>query len=361
MKLSSLLSSLTKKRSTKAKDRAPSFRRRFMLEALEDRRVLATFIVTNTGDSDLPNSGSLRSAIMAANQSINIPDTIEFNIPGAGVHTISPLAQLPIISDPLVINGYTQGKAKRNDNGPGLGDNAIIQIELDGSNISAPYVLAPFAVGLIVSAGNSTIQGLAINRFDGFGIWLNTNGGNNITGNFVGTDPTGSVAKGDMAGGLYLSFDSADNIIGGLSDEARNVVSGADSVGIQIEGSNRTIIEGNFIGTDATGTKALSTATNFRSGVIDLGSNTIGGTSASARNIISGNNGKGVEVAFSINTTVQGNYIGTDVTGKLAVANVEGYAGFPAVGATSHLQETSSLGTLTSACIYTAPLLKVIS
>ncbi len=338
MKLSSLLSSLTKKRSTKANDRTPSFRRRFMLEALEERRVLATLIVTNTGDSDLPNSGSLRSAILAANQSINILDTIEFKIDGPGVHTISPLAELPIISDPVVINGYTQAGAMKNTNGPGLGDNAVLQIELDGSNISAPYVLAPFAVGLIVSAGNSTIQGLAINRFDGFGIWLKTNGGNNITGNFIGTDSSGAVAKGNTLGGLYLNFDSADNTIGGLSEGSRNIISGNDRTGIQIDFSNRTIIEGNFIGTDATGTKALSTASGFRSGIFDQGNSTrIGGTLDSARNIISGNNGKGVEVYLSINTTVQGNYIGTDVTGKIAVANVVGFSGFPAVSATSQV------------------------
>jgi CSLREA domain-containing protein len=67
--------------------------------------------VTNTTDS---GACSLREAILSANLSANVPDAINFNITGAGPHTISPLTPLPAITDPLVIDGYTQPGASLN-------------------------------------------------------------------------------------------------------------------------------------------------------------------------------------------------------------------------------------------------------
>src|SRR5262249_41039443 len=126
------------------------------LELLEDRRVPSTFTVTTTADDldggTLANPAgpdgtlSLREAITAANMSAG--STIAFNIPGTGVQTIVPIPPFPAITGPVVIDGATEGI-----NVPGAA------IELDGASAGGR------ADGLDVEAGNSTIRGLAINRF----------------------------------------------------------------------------------------------------------------------------------------------------------------------------------------------------
>jgi hypothetical protein len=297
------------------------------LERLEDRWVPSTFTVTNTLDDG--STGSLRWAITQANATANVggPDTIAFNIPGTGVQTISPTSQLPDITDPVIIDGYTQPGSSANTNGPGLGDNAVLQIELNGSQAGSA------SCGLHVIAGGSTIRGLAINRFSTNGIALATVGGNTISGNFIGTHPTGMIAEGNIQDGIIIgdySQSSNGNTVGGLTPDARNVISGNGDTGIHIEPANNNTIIGNFIGTDATGKTGLSAPSTFRSGVFIFASNnnTVGGTTASARNIISGNSGgigNGVEVSgLGTGNQVLGNYIGTDVTGESAVPNVIG-------------------------------------
>ena len=130
--------------------------------------------VTNTSDSA---PGSLRQAILDANAhanaNANTPDTISFAIPGSGLQTIIPLTALPAITDPVVIDGFTQTGSSANT--MAVGNNSVHLIELNGNG-------ANFA-GLTISAGNSTVRGLVINRFNGNGpanaINLLTNGGRN--------------------------------------------------------------------------------------------------------------------------------------------------------------------------------------
>src|SRR5271157_2244983 len=159
-------------------------------ELVEDRVLLATFTVTNNADS---GPGSLRQAIIDANATANPTsgaDTIDFNIPGPGVQTISPVSPLPSITVPVVINGYTQPGAKPNS--LANGDNAVLLIELNGANAPAG------TDGLLITAGGSTVEGLVINEFvkvadstsptgysGGHGIVLEMNGGNTIQGNFI--------------------------------------------------------------------------------------------------------------------------------------------------------------------------------
>jgi hypothetical protein len=166
--------------------------RQLQLETLEDRRLLATFPVENTSDSD---AGSLRWAIEQANQSPNVlePDVIAFNIPTGdvgydsttGAFTIQPLSALPDIIDPVIIDGYSQLDASPNTQA--VGDDAVLKIELDGS-------LAGSASGLVIAASSSTVRGLVINRFAGSGIDI-TGDDNVIVGNFIGTNVTGTVDK----------------------------------------------------------------------------------------------------------------------------------------------------------------------
>jgi hypothetical protein len=275
-------------------------------------------VVTNTNDS---GRGSLRAAIDCANLIPGL-DTIRFAIDGAGVHTITPQSELPAITDPVIIDGYTQPGSFANESGPGLGSDAVILIEIAG--ISLPAGLS----GLTILAGGSTVRGLAIYGFassqilSGNAIHIAGSGGNVIEGNFLGTNASGrSGAPGNFRG--ILIDGAPNNTIGGSTAAARNVISGNGHIGVDVfNDSESNLIAGNFVGVAADGVTALG---NTTAGVFlnSSGNNTIGGTAATFRNIISAN-GQGISIAGSSTSSgnlVQGNYIGTDVTGTLEVGN----------------------------------------
>jgi hypothetical protein len=281
----------------------------------------ATFTVTTTadnGDNGTPTPGSLRAAILASNASTGVPDLIDFDIPGSGLHTIIPPSALPTITDPVVIDGYADhgDGASENTNPVGQGLNTVLKIELNGTNAGVGVS------GLTLTGGNSTIRGLVINRFDNVGINLNS-ATNLVAGNFIGTNAAGTAALGN--GGQAVRVDSqSDNTIGGTTPAARNLISGNDE-GMEIRGTgaDRTIVRGNLIGTNAAGTGALGNVTNGVRIADGIG-NIVGGTASGARNVISANQGVGVTIRNSNATGsfVQGNYIGTDVTGAAALGNV---------------------------------------
>ena len=269
-----------------------------------------TFTVFNTNDG---GAGSLRQAIISANANPGV-DTINFNLP-AGVQTLTPGTPLPTITDPVIINGYSQFGSSQNTQADG--DNALLTIEIDGSNVD------PIDPCLTITAGSSTVQGLVINRCR-FGIRLSGAGGNVIQGNFFGTDPTGTIRRANFIS-VHVS-DSPNNTIGGNTPAARNLISGSNTgQGILIQSSLSTgnVIAGNFIGTTAAGTSAL----NNREGVFisDAGSNTIGGTIPGTRNLISGNTtGIFISLAGSTGNVIAGNFIGTDPAGTSALGNNSG-------------------------------------
>ncbi len=146
--------------------------------------------------------------------------------------------------------------------------------------------------------------------------------GNLVQGNFIGTDVTGTQSLGNTGNGILLSL-ASNNTIGGISAAARNIISGNAGGGIAIENlSVGNLVQGNFIGTDMTGTVARP---NLFGVYVESNNNTIGGTAAGAGNLISGhgNGGYGVQIIGS-NTVVQGNLIGTDITGTRALGNTRG-------------------------------------
>ena len=145
--------------------------------------------------------------------------------------------------------------------------------------------------------------------------------GNRIIGNFLGTDPSGTVAMGNNHG-VWMTFGPHDNTIGGDSEDERNIISGNKMTGITLWSAHSNRVIGNYIGTDVTGTKSLGSPRGMR---IDVGGsyNIIGGTTPGERNIFSGNS-IGIEISGRVETTgnrIIGNYIGLDATGQAAVGN----------------------------------------
>ena len=269
--------------------------------------VPVTFTVDTTADDATKtactvaaNDCSLRGAIADANA--NPGALIAFNI-GSGLQTITvTTSNLPTITAPVFIDGTTQ---------PGFSGSPLI--EINGNNIGAP--------GLTINGGATTVRGLIINRANSHGIQLSTNGGNTIKGNYIGTESTGTLDLGNSLAGINISSGSG-NMIGGTTAADRNIISGNNQRGVIIAGAGSNVILGNYIGTNAAGSASLG---NTLTGVAINNSpnNTIGGTVAGARNVISGNSQFGVDIFGSVGTgnVVQGNFIGTDATGTLDLGN----------------------------------------
>lgn len=189
--------------------------------------------------------------------------------------------------DPIFINGYSQLGASPNTLPDG--DNAFLAIDLDG-------IHSGFNAGLTISAGGSTVQGLVIQRFKNEGILVISGVGNVIRGNFLGTDQTGKLDRGNGISGVALL--TSFNVVGGTDPADRNLISGNDFAGVAIldaaTTSNR--VEGNFIGTDDTGDLPVP---NAGAGVrlLNVAGNTVGGTAPGAGNIIAFNATDGIQVA----------------------------------------------------------------
>jgi titin len=272
----------------------------------------ATFTVTNSNDS---GAGSLRQAILDANNNVGL-DSIIFNISGTNVHTINLVTPLPPLSDPVVVDGTTQA---------GFVTNNKPVVEINGTSAGAQ-------AGLRLSAGGTTIRGLAINRCGTYGIEISGPAGTNIVqGNFIGTDPGGTATRPNNFSGVHV-LGSSGNIIGGTNFGDKNLISANNLSGILLDGAVNTVVLGNYIGTGITGGGRLP---NGNYGVVATSGtgNSIGGTAAGAGNLISGNTDSGIYLSGGgvSGTIIQGNYIGTDATGTFAISN--GGYGVSIVGA----------------------------
>ena len=271
------------------------------------------FVVNSTAD---PGPGActvaqctLRDAILAAGLS-PFTDTIQFAIPGAGPHTITLASELPNVLGPMTIDGYTQPGASPNTLADG--DDAVLLIEINGQN------LPNASTGLNLSGTGNVVRGLVLNRFDGnfsIAISLEGSGQHVVAGNFIGTDPAGTAARPNYDG---VAIESQDNTVGGIAPADRNVISGNLVRGVIFDFDDGSAVRGNFIGTDRTGTLALGNGEGIHSFALAT-NNFIGGAAAGARNVISGN-GTGMTIS-STGFFIQGNHIGTDATGTVAVPN----------------------------------------
>ncbi len=328
------------------------------------------FTVTSPADS---GTGTLREAILQANATPNVAgnDRIAFALPGTGVHSIAPATSLPSITEAVDIDGTTQpgfnGQPLIELNGANAGSTAsgltlltsgcsirglginrfrnygvnlqgygghVIQGNYVGVDLPGTSALGNVNVGILVfRSGNNQIGGThsadrnVISGNVGAGIYLydNSSRSNRVEGNFIGLDAAGTHALGNRTNGIII-YNAPYNRIGGSAPGQGNVISGNQQKGIELfddfGGATGNIIQGNYIGTDLTGTTALPN-TSDGIGLLNGQNVTVGGTNAGAGNLISGNGERGLLIsgANARNNAVQGNLIGTDVTGRLALGN----------------------------------------
>ncbi len=279
----------------------------------------ATFTVTTTAPA---GPGSLQQAILDANASAGA-DTITFAI-ASGPQTIAPTNALPVVTDTVTIDGSTQ---------PGYSGTPLI--EITGVNAGG------FVNGLVIATNNCVVRALAINRFQGDayytgdGIQITNGTGSRVEGCYLGVARDGLTDAGNAGAGVrlgnpnyYFTETTSSNVIGGAAMAAHNLISG-NGYGVYIVDSANNSVLGNLIGTDSTGTVDLGN-TNSGVYVYDYYStgNSIGGTNAAQRNLISGNgqppyayNADGVTISGAYSNCVSGNFIGVDVTGTTAIPN----------------------------------------
>lgn len=266
-----------------------------------------TFTVNNTNDS---GAGSLRQALLDAHTASG--GTINFAIPASdpncvatGVCTIHLASGLPYVDRPMTIDGYTQTGASPNTDPTPMRSNAIIKVVIDGTG-----AVSGEGPGLLVMGSGSVIRGLAIDNIPGnvYGGILVEGDANVITGNFVGVDASGTLARGNGANGIRIA--ASGNRVGGPAPADRNVIGGNATNGIALEGSSN-IVQGNVIGAKKGGTGSLP---NGQSGISVQGGsgNMIGGLAAGEGNLAAfatATDVGGIDLFDTTGNTIEGNQV----------------------------------------------------
>ncbi len=211
---------------------------------------------------------------------------------------------------------------------PTIADTVIIDGWSEADFAGAPVIElngtgagAASGLSLFVGSDGSTIRGLVINRFAQSGISIAFSDNHVIAGNYLGTDVTGTAAAANGIHGVVINASSGVTI-GGLNAADRNVISGNSGSGITIENiSSNTTVIGNYIGTNAAGSAAVANAgEGIR--ITQSSGDVIGGVVTGASNVISGNTGNGIHVGGTVtNTVIQGNLIGSNAAQTASIAN----------------------------------------
>ena len=286
------------------------------------------FIGTNAaGDADLGNSGPGVRIEDGSHNSIGgtAPEDRNLisgnNFAGVYLVTVGSPTQPPMTGNRVLGNliGTDKQGTARIGNGSGVRLENVFGRQLTGNVIGGTTAAARNVIS--GNAGSANVDLLRVR-------------GNTVQGNFIGTDVTGTLSlrnPGSATSGVFLSG-AIDNLIGGDDDDdgvldgvvgARNVISG-NTHGFDINNSSGNRVQGNFIGTDVTGTVAIANGPGFFGGGVRIGggdTSTIGGTTPGAGNLISGNLGAGIFLIGTAFNVIQGNRIGTDVTGTLPLPN----------------------------------------
>ncbi len=239
-------------------------------------------------------------------------DTIRFDIPGTSLpFQISPMSALPIITGVgLYIDGETQSGAACGATIPARS----LSIVINGASAGP-------VDGFLIQGDGATIRGLVVNGFGEAGIKIEGGSGNLIECSYIGTDYLGMAAVGNTGNGVQVTGVAVGNSIGAVG--LGNIVSG-NSDGIHFEpGTSGNYVRSNHVGTNRTGLLAIA---NTFTGVGNNqgGSLTIGGSGSGEGNLISGNRwGIGFNGGGATNGVIQGNKIGTDISGTLPLANTQ--------------------------------------
>ncbi len=190
-----------------------------------------------------------------------------------------------------------------------------------GLNVAGDTVIGNGIHGIdFVNADSNTVGGLGVGDMNVIsgnvsqGIHFSGSSLNVVQGNYIGTDITGALDRGNGANGVLLESSSNTNRV------EDNVISGNTLSGVEVDGSTANTLTGNLIGLNAAGTAALGNSLHGVS-FVSADSNTIGGLLVGDRNVISGNFRHGVLFTGSSTNTLQGNYIGTDSTGMVDLGN----------------------------------------
>jgi hypothetical protein len=236
----------------------------------------------------------------------------------AGRNLISGNGTGVIITDPSTLSTYVVG-------------NYI------GTNVNGNQALGNTNAGILIQNGasysmiGSTIsgQGNVISR-NAYGVHIIGTGTsyNTVIGNRIGTDITGTTALGNWGSGVRIESGATDNKIGLYNNTAyKNIISGNgyslvfyDGVDILGSGTSNNTVDGNYIGTDVTGSTAIPNALHGITIFNSATSNTIGGWYG---NVISGNSSCGlwIEGMGTDLNSVYANIIGLDATGTTALPN----------------------------------------
>jgi CSLREA domain-containing protein len=281
----------------------------------------ASFVVNNNGDAPDANLGdsicqtgagvcTLRAAIQQANNSTSL-DTITFS---GALATITLTGDLPAISENVFIDATPFNIVINAGAAAGNG----FTISADNVTIKGFEIYGAPGDGVYVNADNATIQDMIIRNFGNHGVEIDTgNTGVLIDTNYIGVLSDGSTDAGNTLYGVYILNSPANTV-------RNNLISGNNDGGVWIDGaaSDGNVVEGNYIGTDFTGSSAV---TNGGNGVwIDNAPNTqVDGTTAAGLNVISGNTGSGVYVSGinSNGSVIQGNHLGTSLSGENIIPN----------------------------------------
>jgi VCBS repeat-containing protein len=319
-------------------------------------------LVANPGTTGI----SLREAILAANNTPNSgsPDEITFNIAGAGPQVIElSLGGLPDITEAVRIDGTTQGDWVTIDGAGGFYTGLNFQAGSDGSEVTGLIVrdfgfagitldndasdvavygnlLGSFADDGSVIAGEGNEGGIYVlgddnivggltaserNVLSGntvYGLQFDaTASGNQVIGNYIGTDSTGLVDHGNVGDGIRILTDSNNNVIDS------NVISGNDQTGITFfQGSRENLVTSNLIGVGVDGVTDLGNSTQGISLLDNSRDNVIGGSAADA-NIIANNLSSGVSItgnatgnSLRFNEIFDNGALGIDLNGDAAHA-----------------------------------------
>lgn len=304
------------------------------LVAFSQRSLAAIIPVTTNANS---GAGSLAQAITDANNLAGA-DVIEFTLP-ADELTLNLTSGLPVITEALFINGYSQAGAAT-----GTIAGRTIVININGAGMPGGSSI------FVISSSDVSIAGLAIYGAPDYAIRIGTNLSNvHIWGNYIGTDETGNTPGIGNGGGILCNFGNffpnvASNIIIGTDgdnvndDEEGNLVcssvgSGLNGFGIVFWLTLSSNISGNIIGLDKNG--VVAGMGNAQDGVlltVSANGNTIGtdgdGVSDAVEgNIIADNGNNGILLAAtSDNNIIAGNKIGLDAVDNAAGNNLFGIA-----------------------------------